>query len=183
MGVLFTLVLAVIYRSINRKVLWESLLSTAKTTSMLLFLFITATILAHALANSGILRQISEWVGGLSLPSVYILLLIFGMYVILGMLMDGGAMMIITLPVVYPVITTLGINPIWFGIALVILIETGLLTPPVGLNLFVIQGVSRMSLGSVIAGSIPYVAIMFLMLVIIKIFPELVLWLPRTMIN
>ena len=89
--------------------------------------------------------------------------------------------MMLTLPVVYPVMMSLGYDPVWFGIVMVILLEIGLITPPVGINLYVIQGLTQKSLSLVALGSLPYVILMLGMVVLICIFPDIVLWLPRKM--
>jgi TRAP-type C4-dicarboxylate transport system permease large subunit len=104
-------------------------------------------------------------------------------YLILGMFMDTLSMMVATIPLTYPVVTTLGVDPIWFGIFIVIMCELGLITPPVGMNLFVVQGIrpDRGSVSDVIQGAIPYAIIMILFTGLLMAFPELATWLPEKM--
>ncbi len=107
------------------------------------------------------------------------LLIIIAMYIILGFFIETLSMMVLTIPIVYPVILNLGFDAIWFGIMLILLIEMALITPPVGLNLYVVQGVrGKGSINDIIVGSIPFVVMMVIMVVILLIFPEIVLYLP-----
>jgi TRAP-type C4-dicarboxylate transport system permease large subunit len=99
-------------------------------------------------------------------------------YLILGCLMDALSLMLLTLPVVYPIMQAQGFDPIWFGVVLVLLLEIGLITPPVGMNLFVIQGISGRPLREVSVGAFPYVIIMLLEIVLLAFFPSIALWLP-----
>ena len=99
-------------------------------------------------------------------------------YLVLGCLMDALSLMLLTLPVVYPIVQAQGFDPIWFGVVLVLLLEIGLITPPVGINLFVIQGISGRPLGEVSSGAFPYVIIMLLGIVLLALFPSIALWLP-----
>ena len=100
------------------------------------------------------------------------------MYFILGMVMEGVAMVIITMPFVYPVVLAAGIDPIWFGIFIVMIVETALITPPVGVNLYIIQSVTGVKFSEVAVGVWPFVALLLVMVVVIWIFPQFVLWLP-----
>ena len=147
LGVLFTLALAFGYRTFSIGMIRDSLTSALKTTVLLMFLIIGANILAYGMAGTGQIARLTRLVGSMSFSPYVVLIFIFVLYIILGMLMDGISMMIITLPAVYPIITQLGFDPVWFGVILVLLIETGLLTPPVGLNLFIIQGMSGEGFG------------------------------------
>ena len=110
-----------------------------------------------------------------------LIVLLFVLLLIMGLFMDAGAVKVITLPVFFPVSLVLGINPLWLGVFYQVMCEVALLTPPVGLNLFVIRGITGVPLGNVIKGCAPFVIIMMLVLVVIFVFPETVLWLPGTM--
>jgi TRAP-type C4-dicarboxylate transport system permease large subunit len=117
--------------------------------------------------------DISKWM-------IYLAVII--MYIILGMFIDGISMMVLTVPTVVPLLTSVGFDPIFICVFIVILIELALITPPVGVNLFILQGTSKTaSFGQVVMGSVPYMGVLLLMLVILAIFPQLALWLPSTM--
>lgn len=180
-GVGGTLCLGVAYRSLTWQGLWEATASTIRTTAMIVFIVIGASIFSFSLTNSGVDRSLTEWVVGLGLPKWAFFTILVALYVVLGCFMDGISILYLTVPVFFPILIQLGFDPIWFGVALVILIELSLITPPVGLNLFVIQAIARTTLREVAVGSLPFAVIMLVMIVIIALFPGLVLWLPNQM--
>ncbi len=181
-GAAGALLLGLAYRSLTWKIFKETLISAIHTTSMLIVLLAGSRILVIALTNLGVPAYLMEKVGSSSLNPVTVLLLVFLVYIILGMLMDGVSMIVITLPVVFPIIKSVGYDPLWFGIAIVMLVEIGLLTPPVGMNLYVIQGLRpNLPINEVIIGSAPFFMILGLGLALVTIFPQLALWLPSLM--
>ena len=111
------------------------------------------------------------------------LIALIGFYLVLGMFMDTLSMMVATIPLSFPIVSALGVDPIWFGIFIVIMCELGLITPPVGMNLFVVQGIrpDRGGLGDVIRGALPYAVIMIVVTLLLIAFPQIVLWLPGDM--
>jgi C4-dicarboxylate transporter DctM subunit len=109
------------------------------------------------------------------------ILAVMGVIFVLGMFLETIAIILVTTPIVLPVLTTLSIDPIWYGILLMINLELALITPPVGMNLFVIKGIAKAPMADVIGGILPYVGIMMLGLFVVLMFPQLALWLPRTM--
>jgi TRAP-type C4-dicarboxylate transport system permease large subunit len=116
--------------------------------------------------------------------SPYLLLLVLGlMYLVLGMILDGISIVVMTLPIVLPIVLTAGFDPLWFGIYLVIMVELSQITPPVGFSLFVIQGISYEPVSYIIRSTLPFLIIMILMVVLLAIFPDLVLFLPNQMIK
>jgi TRAP-type C4-dicarboxylate transport system permease large subunit len=143
-----------------------------------MFIVIGASILSSYLAVMGVPGLFAELVFESGLPPMGILILIYLLYIILGCFIDGMSAMILTLPTVLPIIITLGFDPIWFGVILTVLIEVGMITPPMGLNLFVIQGISKRSLTDVILGSVPFFLIMFVGIALFTIFPSIIMWLP-----
>ena len=148
---------------------------------MVLFIILGAQILSFALVRIGINRQVSEWVVGLDLSRWVLFAVITGLYIVLGMLVDGISMMVLTLPVLYPVILQAGFDPIWFGVVLVTLIELGQITPPVGLVLFVIQGISKAPMHEVAWGALPFMVLFLVGIVLMAIFPQTATWLPSLM--
>jgi tripartite ATP-independent transporter DctM subunit len=174
--------LAALYGSLTMPVIKDSVMSTVKTTCMVTFIIIGAQILSTALTYSGLSRSISEWVLSLGLSKWEFFAVIVVLYIFLGFFIDGISMIYMTLPVLLPLIKTFGFDLIWFGIVLTILIELGQITPPVGLNLFTIHGISGgASFAEVALGSLPYVFLMLAMILLLAFIPDLALWLPTTM--
>lgn len=182
MGALFSLILCAAYRRLTWRVLKGALLAAVEITSWLLLIVIGAKVIAMALAYLQIPQALAEGILLLGVDRIVLLVIISLMYIALGCFMDGISMMLLTLPVFYPMLMTQGFSSIWVGILLVILIEIGQITPPMGVNLYVIHGITgKKYLGDILKGAIPFVIIMVFMIVIITAFPEVVLWLPRQM--
>ena len=183
-GASAAMVLALASRRLNWRVFAESVTSTIRTTCMVLFIIVGAQILTYALVKTGASRALTAWVVGLGLSKWILFAIVTVLYIFLGCIIDGVSMMVLTLPILYPIIIAAGFDPIWFGIALVILIELGNVTPPVGLNMFVIHGLSGgRPIGEVIWGSLPFGILMLAVLALIGIFPGLVSWLPSTLVR
>jgi len=183
-GASAAMVLALASRRLNWRVFAESVTSTIRTTCMVLFIIVGAQILTYALVKTGASRALTAWVVGLGLSKWILFAIVTVLYIFLGCIIDGVSMMVLTLPILYPIIIAAGFDPIWFGIALVILIELGNVTPPVGLNMFVIHGISGgRPIGEVIWGSLPFGILMLAVLALISIFPGLVSWLPSTLVR
>jgi tripartite ATP-independent transporter DctM subunit len=170
---------------ITRTIKWQGLmnvfLKSAKISSMLLCIIFSAHIFGAVTSQLQIAASLVTFIQSAGLSSYAVLALLFTVLVILGMLMDAASIQLITLPVFYPLAIAAGFDPIWFGVFYIITLEIGLLTPPVGLNLFSIQGVSDIPLGAIIKGSAPFLAIMTFSLLLFVLFPQLVTWLPSTM--
>lgn len=181
-GALGAIVLAAAYRQFTWAMFRESLIATVKTTCMVSMVIVGAQILSTALTFSGVSREVSEWVLDLGLSKWVFFAAVMLLYLVLGCFVDGLSMMYMTLPVLLPVIKAMGFDLVWFGVAMVIIIEVGQITPPVGLNLFTIHGISGGAKFSDVAlGSAPYVLIMLLAVVALAIWPDLVMWLPSTL--
>lgn len=181
-------VLACVLSMLYRQWRWEnfraSVINSVRTTCMVLFIIIGAQILSYLIVQLGINRGLTQWVVDMNLTALQFIAVVTFIYLLLGMIMEGISMIYLTFPVLFPVVAELGIDPIWFGIYLVILIEISLITPPIGLNIFVIQGVSQgRPISEIVAGAIPYFFIILLFLAMIAAVPELVLWLPSQMIS
>ena len=181
-GAAGALVLAAAYRALTWQVFRDSVMSTVKTTCMVAMIIIGAQILSTALTFSGVSRELSEWVLTLGLSKVEFFLMLVVLYVILGCFVDGISMIYMTLPVLLPIIKVVGFDLIWLGVIITILIELGQITPPVGLNLFTIHGISGgHKFSEVVAGSFPYVFLMLAVIAMLWFWPEIALWLPTTM--
>ena len=182
LGVSIALFFCLMRRKLTWQVLRLSLFASVRTTSMLMFIVMGAMLLSFAVANLRIPGLIAEWIFSLTITPLVVLILISLLYVTLGCFFEGISMMVLMLPVVFPVITELGYDPIWFGIYLTVLIEMAQITPPVGLNLYVLHGIRPdYPITEIIKGAAPYVFLMIIGMAILIAFPILVLWLPNTM--
>ncbi|MCF8482777.1 MAG: TRAP transporter large permease [Rhodospirillum sp.] len=183
-GAMLTMLLAVArHRSIAALELRKTLVDTVKTSGMIFAIIISALIFSKFLALSGVANTVGGFLVGLDVNRWVVVALIVVLYLLLGMMMDAPALLAITLPITHPVMMQLGFDPIWFGVFVVLLVEIGAVTPPVGINCFVVQAASegRVQLEDVFKGLIPYVLAGLVMLVLLCLFPELALFLPQTM--
>ncbi|WIY27407.1 TRAP transporter large permease [Parasedimentitalea psychrophila] len=156
---------------------------TAKTTGMILLIITAAFMLNVTLALGGIAQTMTAWVASFGLSSTGLLLVLIVFYLFLGMFMDVLSMQVLTIPVALPIVAAVGVDPIWFGIFIVLMCELGMITPPVGMNLYVVQGV-RSDGGpfrDVVLGALPYALIMILFTMLLIMMPDIVLWLPDSM--
>jgi TRAP-type C4-dicarboxylate transport system permease large subunit len=130
----------------------------------------------------GTTQALTQWVGTLGLDRYTLLLILVLFYVVLGMFMDAMSMLVLTVPVAVPMVVAVGVDPVWFGIFIVVMCEIALITPPVGMNLFVVQGLRKDggSFRDVVMGSLPYVFIMLGFTALLIVWPEIVTWLPET---
>ena len=153
---------------------------TARTTGMIMAIVIGAYFLNVVITTIGLPNQIGTLVKSLDLSPLGTLMLIIVFYIILGMFMETLSMMVATIPITTPIVVAAGYDPVWYGILVVLLMETALLTPPVGMNLFVVQGIrERGDLNDVIIGTAPFIITLFLMIALIVAFPGIAMWLPN----
>jgi C4-dicarboxylate transporter DctM subunit len=179
LGVVAALVLAAAYRRLSIAMLKEVLENSMRTTAMVMLIIVAAYFLNFVISAIGLTAMLTDFISGLGLSKFQMLFAVVLFYLILGCFMETLSMMITTIPIVAPVMMGLGFDPLWFGIVLVILIEMALITPPVGLNLFVVQSLrTHGSLNDVMIGSVPFVVAMLLMIALLGVFPGIALWLP-----
>ncbi|WP_374634752.1 TRAP transporter large permease [Ferrovibrio sp.] len=179
LGVVAALILAASYGRLNLAMMKEVLENTMRTTAMVMLIIVAAYFLNFVISAIGLTTMLTDFIVGLGLSKLQMLVAVVIFYLILGCFMETLSMMITTIPIVAPVMIGLGFDPIWFGIVLIVLVEMALITPPVGLNLFVVQSLrSRGTLNDVIIGSTPFVAVMVLLIVMLTAFPGIALWLP-----
>ena len=182
LGAIGSVVLALTYRRLTWEVIRKSLLSAVSITGMVTALIFGAQIVTAALGALRVPAYLMEWVSSSHLPPLLVLVAIYVMYLIMGCFIDTISMVVLTVPITVPAITALGWSPIWFGVIITLLSEAGLITPPVGANVFVIHGVSKGGhLSDVFRGAAPFVGIMVVALAIFTAFPEISLWLPSQM--
>jgi len=183
-GAFTALVFTLAYRQLNWSVLKMCLRETVKTTAMIVLLVIGAQMVTSILTVLWVTDKAVAWAASLAVSPIAILMFIYLLYLIFGCFMDGVSLEVITLPIVFPIISALGFDPIWFGIVLVILIEMGMLTPPVGLNVYVIHGLRPdRPLTEVFLGIIPFFFMLVIGLAIVTTFPIIATWLPARMMK
>jgi len=175
---------------IRRQLTWQgfvnSLYETLRTSCMVMMLIAGAVIFGKFLAVTRIPFDLADWVGGLNLPPVIILTIIVGIYFFGGCFMDALAFVTLTVPIFYPVVMSLGYDPIWFGVIIVMVTEMGVITPPVGINVYVVFGVAKTVIGgvpleSIFKGIIPFLLAVIVGTIILMILPQIILYLPNLM--
>ncbi len=182
MGAAGAFIIAVLRRKLSRADFWHCLIESLRTSAAVFTILIGALIFGYFLTITQTPQKITAFLTGLGVGSYGVLVLIMLMYLVLGCIMDAMAMIILTVPIVFPVIKTLGFDPIWFGVIIVMTVELGLIHPPVGMNVFVIKSVIKdVRLSTVFYGVMPFVATDILRLAILIAFPILALWLPSHM--
>ncbi|NYZ14052.1 TRAP transporter large permease [Azospirillum sp. RWY-5-1] len=181
-GALAALLVAVFaYRGFGWRDLWESAVDSCRTSSMLFMILAAAGVFGHALTKLRIPQEMVELVAHLGVGPIGFLLAVMLLLFVLGMFLETISIILITTPVVLPVMAHLNIHPIWYGILLTINLELALITPPVGMNLFTIKAITRAPMEQIIRGVMPYVLLLLLGLGLVMAFPGLALWLPGTM--
>jgi tripartite ATP-independent transporter DctM subunit len=184
LGAFIIFCMALIRRSLSVAGLRDSLLDTVRLSVMIFSIIWGVLIFVRFLAFAGISSTFSDWVLAIGVSPYLVLLFVIVLYTVLGMFMDGIGMLLLTLPVLFPIMTKLGFDPIWFGIIVVKMVEIGLLTPPVGLNCYVVNGVRPdISLQAIFRNVWPFVLMDFVCIGLFTLFPGIVTFLPRLMMN
>ena len=179
LGVAGATLLIAARRRLSLTVLRHAVEGALRTTTMVLFIVIGAFFLNFVMVTLGMMNQITSFVTDTGLSPPMTMLLIIAMYIVLGCFMDALAMVIMTIPIIAPIVAQLGYDPVWFGIIIVLVTEASMITPPVGINLYVIQGIrAGGSIGDVIAGSLPFVGAIFALIAALMWFPQVALYLP-----
>jgi len=182
LGAFFTLALAIIRRQLSWDGFLKSLADTTRISCMIMVIVAGATIFGHFMAVTRIPFEISAWVSNLPLPNWAIMVVIILIYLLGGCFMDAMAMIMLTIPIFFPVSQALGYDPIWFGVVIVLVAEMGVITPPVGINVYVVAGVAKdVPLETIFRGVLPMVLALLLCNIIILIFPQIALFLPGLM--
>jgi tripartite ATP-independent transporter DctM subunit len=182
-GVLGALIIAWWSGTLTLENFWASLLGATRLSCMILFILAGAAFLSSCMAFTGIPRHLAEWVASLGLSTYTLLLVLAAIYLVLGCLIDGISMIVLTMSIVLPMIEAAHINLIWFGIFIVVLVEIAQITPPVGFNLFVLQTMTGRDINYVARASLPFFFMMLICIVIIAAFPALVTWLPDSLLG
>jgi tripartite ATP-independent transporter DctM subunit len=179
LGVFGALILAAWTRRLSLGMIRDAIESSMKASAMIMLIVIGANFLNFVMSATGLTTALTNSITGLGVSPMMMLLIIIVFYLILGCFMETLSMMITTIPIIAPIMISLGFDPIWLGIVIIVLVEAALITPPVGLNLFVVQSLRKSgSMTAVINGALPFVFAMFVMLALLAWFPSLALWLP-----
>jgi tripartite ATP-independent transporter DctM subunit len=183
-GAFLALLYALYKRSLGGGAFSTVLLDTMNITAFVFLVLIGALVFGPFLALSGLPQKIAEWLTSFNLPSLAILIVLMIIYIILGMFLEGFSILVLTLPIVVPIMKALNYDLIWFGVLMVIVLEMGLISPPVGINVFVVKGlVPDVPLTQVFAGIMPFWVAMVVCLALIIAFPQIALFIPETMIR
>ena len=183
LGVVGALILSYFQKSLTLETFKSSLLGATKTSCMIAFILAGSTFLSLAMGFTGLPRNLAIWIQGMELSPYVLILVLMIFYIILGMFLDGISAVVLTMAIIEPMIRQAGFDMIWFGIFLVVVVEMAQITPPVGFNLFVLQGMAEKDMGYIAKSAFPLFLLMVLATVIIIIFPEIALWLPEKMIQ
>jgi len=180
-GAFGALFIAVSRKRLNREMMKETLLETGQTSAMIFTILIGAITLNNLVIFSGLANALADFVSGLDMSPATVMLIILLMYLIMGCFLDALAMILLTVPIFYPIVLDLGYDPIWFGIIVVMVVELGLITPPIGMNVFVIKGMAQsVPLVSIYKGVLPFVIGQVVLIIAVFLIPEIALWLPET---
>ncbi|SIS78568.1 TRAP transporter, DctM subunit [Roseivivax lentus] len=178
-GVAGAIVIAAAFGGVSLQMFKDSILGTVKITSMIMLVVIGASFLNFTLASAGIGRELQDFLAGLGLTPLMTIFVIVLIYIVLGFFIETLSLMVVTIPIIVPLVVEMGFDPIWFGILMIVLIEMALITPPVGLNLYVVQGARKSGpMSDVMLGTIPYIIAMLAMAMALIAFPQIALWLP-----
>ena len=181
-GAVGAFVLGLINRKSPRQLLATTLIDTVKTTAMIFTVLTGAILFNNFLILASVPNLVSDWIGALPLGKTAVLLVIIGMYFVLGCLLNSLAMILLTIPIVFPIVKALNYDPVWFGIIIVMVVELGLITPPIGMNVFVIKGITKdVPLETIFRGVTPFIIAQIILISILIAFPSIALWLPSTM--
>lgn len=182
-GVLFSLVLAVATGSFTRRDFVDALLSAMRTSAMIAFILLGAAVLSVAMGFTGIPRNLAAWIGTFGLSSYALLAVLTVFFIVLGCFLDGISVVVLTTSIILPMVQAAGIDPLWFGIYLVLVVEMSQITPPVGFNLFVIQALTGSNILRIARAALPFFGLLLLAVLLITVFPAIVTFLPSAMGN
>ena len=183
LGVVGALILSFFQKSLNKETFKLSLLGATKTSCMIAFILAGSSFLSLAMGFTGLPRNLAIWIQEMDLSPYILIFVLTIFYIILGMFLDGISAVVLTMAIIEPMIRQAGFDMIWFGVFLVIVVEMAQITPPVGFNLFVLQGMAGKDMGFIAKSAFPLFLLMILAVIVIIIFPDIALWLPEQMIQ
>ena len=183
LGVVGALILSYFQKSLTLDTFKSSLLGATKTSCMIAFILAGSTFLSLAMGFTGLPRNLAIWIQNMDLSPYVLIFVLMIFYIILGMFLDGISAVVLTMAIIEPMIRQAGFDMIWFGIFLVIVVEMAQITPPVGFNLFVLQGMANRDMGYIAKSAFPLFMLMVLAVILVVIFPEIALWMPEQMVK
>ena len=183
LGVVGALILSYLQKSLTLETFKQSLLGATKTSCMIAFILAGSSFLSLAMGFTGLPRNLAIWIENMALSPYVLIFVLMIFYIILGMFLDGISAVVLTMAIIEPMIRQAGFDMIWFGIFLVVVVEMAQITPPVGFNLFVLQGMANKDMGYLARSAFPLFLLMILAVIVIIIFPEIALWLPQKMVQ
>ena len=183
LGVVGALILSYFQKSLTLDTFKSSLLGATKTSCMIAFILAGSTFLSLAMGFTGLPRNLAIWIQNMDLSPYLLIFVLMIFYIILGMFLDGISAVVLTMAIIEPMIRQAGFDMIWFGIFLVIVVEMAQITPPVGFNLFVLQGMANKDMGYIARSAFPLFLLMVLAVILVVIFPEIALWMPEQMVK
>ena len=183
LGVVGALILSFFQKSLNLDTFKSSLLGATKTSCMIAFILAGSTFLSLAMGFTGLPRNLAIWIQNMDLSPYVLIFVLMIFYIILGMFLDGISAVVLTMAIIEPMIRQAGFDMIWFGIFLVIVVEMAQITPPVGFNLFVLQGMANKDMGYIARSAFPLFLLMVLAVILVVVFPEIALWMPEQMVK
>jgi len=183
LGVVGALILSFFQNSLTLETFKSSLLGATKTSCMIAFILAGSTFLSLAMGFTGLPKNLAVWIQSMDLSPYVLIFVLMIFYIILGMFLDGISAVVLTMAVIEPMIRQAGFDMIWFGVFLVIVVEMAQITPPVGFNLFVLQGMANKDMGYIARSAFPLFLLMVLAVILVVIFPEIALWMPEQMVQ
>lgn len=185
-GCLIALLLAILYGRLTWKSLWTALLRASATTGLIGMVIVGGKIFSHLFATMGIAHELGQTIVGIGLSPLLVFVAMVLVLFILGMFMEGSGIIVLTIPLFFPIITSLGFDPIWFGVVTTICVELALITPPVGVIVYLLAGIVKpfgITMGEIFRGIFPFVVLELIAIAILTAFPQIATWLPSTMIQ
>lgn len=180
-GVIGAILIVLFNRRLNKDMFLSALRNTTKTATMQIFLAISGMCLSAVITRAGIATELAELIVGAGVNRWIVMILLFVLWYILGCLMSPASMIVLTIPFIFETLLTMGFDPLWIGVVSTLCVEVGMITPPVGLNLFILKSATDVPMGDIIKGSLPYVGVLTVGLIILCLFPDIALWIPSRM--
>ncbi|PIB25851.1 C4-dicarboxylate ABC transporter permease [Amylibacter kogurei] len=181
LGVVLSILLAYLTGSFSKSLIWDAVMSATRTSCMIAFILVGAAFLSSAMGFTGLPRNLAAWIGDMNLSLYALLAALTVFFIILGCFLDGISVVVLTTSIIMPMVAQVGIDPLWFGIYLVVVVEMSQITPPVGFNLFVIQGLTGINILRIAKAAFPFFLLLLLGVALITAFPSIVTFLPNAM--
>jgi C4-dicarboxylate transporter DctM subunit len=177
------MVIAVAFYRLRAKGVFRAMKEAAMLNAMILMIIVAASFFSYVIGSSALAEQMTNWVTASALPPLAVVISIMLLLLVLGCIIDGITIMLLTIPIFVPLITAMGYDPLWFGILYVTNMEIALITPPMGINLFLVRNTFDISSGALLRGIAPFMLVLLIFLAVMVAFPNLSLWLPGLMIG